>query len=56
MYQIFFTLTDSTCVYTVAPGGRGAGGEGETLQPSGFHIKLTPMENAHLCQLKLKAI
>ncbi|WP_339375982.1 hypothetical protein [Calothrix sp. NIES-2098] len=28
------------------PCGRGAGGEGETLQPSGFHVKLTPMGNA----------
>ncbi|BAY09498.1 hypothetical protein NIES2098_26600 [Calothrix sp. NIES-2098] len=28
------------------PCGRGAGGEGETLQPSGFHVKLTPMSTA----------
>ncbi|BAY89559.1 hypothetical protein NIES3275_15620 [Microchaete diplosiphon NIES-3275] len=26
-----------------SPGGRGAGGEGRTLSPSGFHVKLTPM-------------
>ncbi|BAY34870.1 hypothetical protein NIES2107_67800 [Nostoc carneum NIES-2107] len=26
-----------------SPCGRGAGGEGETLQPRGFHVKLTPM-------------
>ncbi|MBD2241759.1 hypothetical protein H6G35_35125, partial [Aulosira sp. FACHB-113] len=24
------------------PGGRGAGGEGKTLQTRGFHVKLTP--------------
>ncbi|BAY99790.1 hypothetical protein NIES37_37730 [Tolypothrix tenuis PCC 7101] len=29
-----------------SPGGRGAGGEGETLQPSGFHVKLTPLTGA----------
>ncbi|EKE97196.1 hypothetical protein FDUTEX481_05282 [Tolypothrix sp. PCC 7601] len=26
-----------------SPCGRGAGGEGETLHKSGFHVKLTPM-------------
>ncbi|EKF00280.1 hypothetical protein, partial [Tolypothrix sp. PCC 7601] len=25
---------------------RGLGGEGETFQPSGFHVKLTPLDNA----------
>ncbi|EKE98934.1 hypothetical protein FDUTEX481_03122 [Tolypothrix sp. PCC 7601] len=29
-----------------SPCGRGAGGEGETLQPSGFHVKLTRRGNA----------
>ncbi|EKF03831.1 hypothetical protein FDUTEX481_02241 [Tolypothrix sp. PCC 7601] len=29
-----------------SPGGRGAGGEGRTLSPSGFHLKLTPMGTA----------
>ncbi|EKF02502.1 hypothetical protein FDUTEX481_06665 [Tolypothrix sp. PCC 7601] len=29
-----------------SPCGRGAGGEGETLQPRGFHVKLTPMGTA----------
>uniref|UniRef100_UPI0005EAC41A hypothetical protein n=1 Tax=Tolypothrix sp. PCC 7601 TaxID=1188 RepID=UPI0005EAC41A len=29
-----------------SPCGRGAGGEGETLQPGGFHVKLTPMTGA----------
>ncbi|BAZ01998.1 hypothetical protein NIES37_60050 [Tolypothrix tenuis PCC 7101] len=29
-----------------SPGGRGAGGEGRTLSPSGFHVKLTPMTGA----------
>ncbi|EKF02776.1 hypothetical protein FDUTEX481_05576 [Tolypothrix sp. PCC 7601] len=29
-----------------SPCGRGAGGEGETLHKSGFHVKLTPMSNA----------
>ncbi|BAY98892.1 hypothetical protein NIES37_28700 [Tolypothrix tenuis PCC 7101] len=26
-----------------SPGGRGVGGEGKTLQPSGFHVNLTPL-------------
>ncbi|EKF02780.1 hypothetical protein FDUTEX481_05580 [Tolypothrix sp. PCC 7601] len=26
-----------------SPCGRGAQGEGETLQPSSFHVKLTPL-------------
>ncbi|EKF00448.1 hypothetical protein, partial [Tolypothrix sp. PCC 7601] len=29
-----------------SPCGRGAGGEGETFQPSEFHVKLTPMASA----------
>ncbi len=32
------------------PCGRGAGDEGETLQLSGFHVKLTPMSNAKTVQ------
>ncbi|EKF00472.1 hypothetical protein FDUTEX481_08904, partial [Tolypothrix sp. PCC 7601] len=39
-----------------SPCGRGAGGEGETLQLSEFHVKLTPLSLPHTCQLKLKAI
>ncbi len=37
-----------------SPGGRGAGGEGETLQPNGFHVKLTPMGNAVPLPIRLK--
>ncbi|EKE98566.1 hypothetical protein FDUTEX481_03870 [Tolypothrix sp. PCC 7601] len=29
-----------------SPGGRGVGGEGETLHKSGFHVKLTPLGTA----------
>ncbi|EKF01425.1 hypothetical protein, partial [Tolypothrix sp. PCC 7601] len=29
-----------------SPCGRGAGGEGKTLQPRGFHVKLTPLGTA----------
>ncbi len=31
-----------------SPCGRGAGGEGETLQPSGFQVKLTPLSRTTL--------
>ncbi|EKF06083.1 adenylosuccinate synthetase [Tolypothrix sp. PCC 7601] len=36
-----------------SPGGRGAGGEGETLHKSGFQVKLTPLGTAMPLQLSV---